>query len=65
MLQSFWRTVHDEICSGLRISLSFAPDCCLFLLNIDRKDSILVSKLLIACQLLVAKNWKSETVPSM
>lgn len=60
----FWWVIHIEVSLILGDSLEFTPVCYLLYLCTHNKKVTFVSNLLVAAKLLIAKNWKSDLVPT-
>lgn len=60
----FWKEVYNENIEKLKITLSFTPEACLLHLKLHKKDSLLVSYLLITAKLLIVQKWWMEKILS-
>lgn len=67
-LKSLGVNLHHEIVSMLNIPLELSPENCLLHLFTKLKKNhlrCLVNNLLVAAKMLIAKNWKSQTIPTI
>lgn len=64
-LHEFWEKVHFKITTDMGIVLKLITEVCLLHQCLGKYDNVLLSNLLIAAKLLIAKKWKSEDVPTI
>lgn len=58
---------HHEITLKFSIFLNFPPESCLLhlFIDLDRIEMSLLNNLLLAAKMLIAKNWKTQIVPTI
>lgn len=64
---SFWIAFHQEINYWLNLPLQLSPNCCLLHLKLDigKRDTVVLNNLFITAKMMIAKNWKSTTIPTL
>lgn len=66
-VKKFWEDVYYSILTCINIPLMFTPENCLLHLftNLGKNETILLNNLLLAAKLLIAKHWKSWSIPTL